>query len=433
MMKRTIFRRIASIAVVLAAGLCASAQEADADRVYAPFVSKLSAVDRGGKAALSWLDSRDAAGPAFVFRAAFPIEPEVLAKAQKIAEVPYGAQSYIDTPPHPGKWYYYVAASDAAGTRYDLMLPYTNVASAVVSEAAESAVSGSAAAKAPAPEPAKIGAVKAAVKDDAVVVSFVAAASVANVIVYRSASRIERATDLLDAVIVQSAPASAAPVIDYPVPGISYFYALIPEEDLKTGRIAIEKGINSTIVPVEVPAGRYRVGLPGPPRDIRAMPLPLISLDSALPDSIQGSLPPAAPGALSAAAEKAVAELLAGMPQKKGPERKPRAFPQDLETPAGGEEYVLRSIVQGPFAKKEWEESAKQIVRYLSLSRSQKSEARARYYLGQAYYFTGRFPDALFEFLLAQSQYYAESQEWIDAVLPKLGDTEDKVPVSAES
>jgi TolA-binding protein len=81
-------------------------------------------------------------------------------------------------------------------------------------------------------------------------------------------------------------------------------------------------------------------------------------------------------------------------------------------------------IRSGINRKKNWEESARQIARYLSLSRTAKSEARARYYLGQAYYFSGRYPDALFEFLLAQSQYYAESQEWINAILPRLGGTE---------
>lgn len=420
-------RLLVPIALALAAGSFGSfAQDTSSDRVFAPFVSRLAVVDREGRAALSWIDSRDATGPVFVFRAAATIDADNLSKAEQVAEVPYGAQSYIDKPPRPGSWSYFVAASDEAGTRYQLCLPYTNVADAEIVEPDAPAL-----AEKPAPAPAapgealpRVSAVAAAVSDDSVRISFRADASVANVLVYRSASRIERTSDLLDAVIVQSAPASAVPVVDYPVPGIPYFYALIPDDELRTGQVGIERGVNATIVPVEVPAGLYRIGLPGPPRDIRSMPLPLLTLGSGDSNSMLGAPPPAVPAQLSAAASKAVATLLAGAAERKLPERKPRAFPQDLETPAGGEEYVLRSIVQGPFAKKNWEESARQIARYLSLSRTPKSEARARYYLGQAYYFSGKHPEALFEFLLAQSQYYAESQEWINAILPRLGGTE---------
>jgi hypothetical protein len=150
------------------------------------------------------------------------------------------------------------------------------------------------------------------------------------------------------------------------------------------------------------------------------MPLPLISLDAAMPSGAVGPQPPANPVPLSAAASKAVSELLGPVVQAKYPERRPRAFPQDLETPVGGEEYALRSIVQGAFAKREWEDAAKQIARYLSLSRTPATEARAHYYLGQSYFFSGRFSEALFEFLLVQSQYHAEAQEWIDAILPRL-------------
>lgn len=425
MMMKSMTRILVPIALALAAGPLGSfAQENSAERVFAPFVSRLAVVDREGRAALSWMDSRDATGPVFVFRSASPIEAENLSAAEQVAEVPYGAQSYIDKPPRPGAWSYFVAASDGTGALYKLCLPYTNVADAEIVEPDAPAL-----VEKPAPEidetgPAlpRISAVSAVVSNDSVRVSFRADASVANVLVYRSASSIERTSDLLDAVIVQSAPATAVPVVDYPVPGISYFYALIPEDELRTGQVSIERGVNATIVPVEVPAGLYRIGLPGPPRDIRSMPLPLLSLDSGDSDSMLGAPPPAVPAQLSAAASKAVAALLAGVAERKLPERKPRAFPQDLETPAGGDEYVLRSIVQGPFAKKDWDESARQIARYLSLSRTPKSEARARYYLGQAYYFSGKYPDALFEFLLAQSQYYAESQDWINAILPRLGD-----------
>jgi hypothetical protein len=374
--------------------------------------------------------------------------------------VPYGAESYIDRPTAPGPWYYFIAAADENKKRYDIMLPYSNTTGNPVTvsgitatapavkttETATPAVSDAAMAKAPvvrtspeapsatSPKPAqaapistirktnqkRLSGISAKVQGDAVYVSVKADTPVDTVLVYRSAAPILGTADLLDAVIVLAASSISAPFVDYPVPGISYYYALIPEDELKAGQVFIERGTNSTIAAVEIPAGRYRVGLPGPPRDIRAIPLPLISMDSALPDGSFAPTPPAVPIPLSPAAAKALAELSRNVKLRPLPDRKPRAFPQDLEIPAGGEEYALRSIVQGPFAKRDWTESAKQISRFLSLSRSPSSEARAHYYLGQAYFFLGQHREALFEFLLAQSQYYAEGQEWVDAILPRL-------------
>jgi TolA-binding protein len=57
------------------------------------------------------------------------------------------------------------------------------------------------------------------------------------------------------------------------------------------------------------------------------------------------------------------------------------------------------------------------------LPRSPASEARARYYLGQSYYFAGKNREALFEFLLVQSQYGAEANDWIRSLLPNLSST----------
>ena len=389
---------------------------AAADRVFAPFVSKIAVAEKDGKVSLSWTDSRDAVGSVIVFRSDQAISIEGIPALERLAEVPFGAQSYIDKPPKSGTWRYFVVSTDSGGARYDVVLPYGN--SIEIRVAVPEAVPVAEDQKKPTEK--KITGVNAQVRGDSVHVSFRAASSVENILVYRSALPLTGTRDLLDAVIIQSAPAAVAPVIDYPVPGIGYFYALVPEEDLRSGRIELVPGTNATTVPVEVPPGRYRVGLPGPPHDIRSMPLPLISLDAAMPGGAVGPQPPANPIKLSAAAGKAVADLLGPVRPAKHPDRRPRAFPQDLETPLGGEEYALRSIVQGAFAKRDWDESARQIARYLSLSRTPATEARAHYYLGQSYFFSGRYSEALFEFLLVQSQYHAEGQEWIDAILPRL-------------
>ncbi len=154
------------------------------------------------------------------------------------------------------------------------------------------------------------------------------------------------------------------------------------------------------------------------------MPLPLMSVQSAVPPSgvlmdASSVLPQAL--ALSAEAAKAVASLPPPLKRIERAEKRPRAFSEDLEAPAGGEEYTLRSVVQGPFARKDWTAAAEQLEKFLSLPRSARAEGRARFYLGQSYYFSGNMRNALFQFLLVQTNYPGEASEWIQAVLPRLG------------
>jgi TolA-binding protein len=70
--------------------------------------------------------------------------------------------------------------------------------------------------------------------------------------------------------------------------------------------------------------------------------------------------------------------------------------------------------------KWEWEKTREELLRYLSLPRSETSEARARFYLGQVYYYTQDIREALFEFLMIQSQYPEEANEWIQATLEQM-------------
>ncbi len=385
--------------------------------VFAPFVSRLAGEIKDGMVKLTWTDSRDVTGPVYVYRSA-----GTQAEAAKTVpvEVPYGAQSYLDQVEAAGVWQYRLVASDTQGRRFEIAIPYTNAISVTVPPNA--AVPAALPAVATPPPPGDAGgfsSLEAVVRGDAVIVSYAAPENGRTSVLYRSAQPLAGVSDLLDAVIVQ-AGISASPYVDYPVPGIDYYYAVLFEDDLKTGRVSIVPGRNATTVPVEVPAGKYRIGLPGPRSDIRSMPLPLISIHTAVPGAALNAGLPANRAALSAEAAKAVAFWTAAAAQPRRPEKKPRAFAQDLLAPAGGEEYTLRAIVQGPFAKRDWAAATEEFAKYLSLPRSTASEARARFYLGQAYYFSGQNREALFEFLSVKNQYPEEASEWIQAVLPRL-------------
>jgi hypothetical protein len=272
-------------------------------------------------------------------------------------------------------------------------------------------------AAAPAPAEPAISAIEARIEGDSVIISYKTADTAKNAVLYRGVRPMERIEDLLNAVIVQSGISS--PFVDYPVPGIPYYYAVVFGEDISGGRAVLRPGYNTTRTAAEVAPGQHRVGLPEPQREIRSMPLPLISLYTAVPGA-EGLGEPPPPAPLSPEAAKAVGSIQT--PERRAPAavRRKRAFDQDLEVPAGGEEYSLRSIVQGSFTKGDWKNSIEELLRYLSLPRSRASEARARFYLGQAYYFSGAPRKALFEFLFVQPLYPEEAREWVQASLAAL-------------
>jgi hypothetical protein len=403
-------------------GSPAAPQAGGTDSIFVPFVSRLQGEIKNNLLRLSWIDSPSVRGPVFIYRSAVPVEEISPASRGRPIEVPYGAESYIDEIEGPGMLYYFVAASDEWGQKYEIPIPFGNSIGIQVSEQgmdmAPLQVPGQpqVPAQAPAPPPPveepAIRSIAASVEGDKVIITF-RAGEEKRPVLYRSVRPLREAGDLLNAVIVQ--PGIVSPFTDYPVPGIPYYYAVIPEADITGGSLRIIPGLNATIRSVEVAAGQ-RPGLREP--GIRSLPLPQISLQTAAPGmNAFNETPPRIE--LSPEAAK----VLGNIPpsgNKAGPLKKPRAFNQDLETPAGGEEYILRSIVQGSFSRKEWETARDELLRYLALPRSSLTETRARFYLGQCYYFTGAYRESLFEFLSVQSGYPAEAAEWIRSVLEML-------------
>jgi hypothetical protein len=413
------FGGLSSLVTALTLAVPAFSQEQQS-AVFSPFISQLTVEGRNNLIRLTWTDSQDARGPVYVYRSQTPFDEPRIGTVGQPVEVPYGAQSYIDEGEAYTTYYYYVAASTINGEEYQVMLPTINTISISLEEVEGADFSRSSFEWRPSSRP-ELSTLEAKNQGDSVVITYrIGNAVRSGVVLYRSVQPITQYRDLLKAVIVQSGLTS--PFVDYPVPGIPYYYAVVFEDDLRAGQVGINGGVNATINPVEVPVGPYRVGLPGTAGTIRSMPLPLISVYSAAPWSDGLSeIPPAVP--LSVEAAKAVADIKAPSRLSRRPAKSPRAFSQDLRsTPDRGEDYALRTIVQGPFSKWEWPRSREELLRFLALPHGDQAEARARFYLGQVYYFSGLPREALFEFLFIQSSYPHESFEWVGAVLNLFAD-----------
>jgi hypothetical protein len=383
--------------------------------VSGPAVSGIQAEVKNNLIRLTWTDSPAAQGPVYIYRSSSPFSEANPYYRIRPIEVPYEAQSYIDEVDSAGIWHYFIVASEATGRRYE-NIARENTAEVRVGDIEEAPVLPAAPVPAAAPEDSKFSALEAAVRGDRVLVSFSLNARVTETVLYRSVGPITRTQDLLNAVIIQSGVNS--PYTDYPVPGIPYYYAVIAEEDLISGDVRIFPGHNATLSPVEVPTGS-RIGLGDSPV-IRSMPLPMIA-PTALSPNAESFMDVVIPVPLSPEAALAAADLKPSLPPRRPPTKALKTFPEDLAPPAGGgDEYALRSIVQGSLMAQEWEAAREEFLTYLALPRSDRSEGRARFYLGQIYYFNGSFREALFEFLFAQVHYPDMANEWIQATLTEL-------------
>ena len=400
----TLYKRFAAGLLLFFAAFGLYAQNSSLEQsVFSPFVSQLTAEIRNNLVRLSWIDSRDVRGPVYIFRSLRPFDSASLQGIRPIT-IPYGTEYYVDETEGDAVFYYFVAASDINGQRYDIFIPYTNAISAGSSirrTDTKAPVSGQQPQDAQTTQTSNISGLTAYADGERVVIAFTVSGNMKNVILYRTTQPVRRIQDLLRAVIVRSSRSS--PVIDYPDPGFSYYYALLFEDDISRGTVDIRPGQNATIYPVEIAGAASLI-----PPEIRSIPLPSMSVINTATEGAYAQQPNPIP----AETPKAEESRPAAPPQKR-----PRVFARDLEISAGGEESVLQTIVQGPIARREWQTAREQLIKYLSLPRSAATEARARFYLGQSYYFTGQNREALTEFMFVRDSYPNEAAEWIEAAL----------------
>jgi hypothetical protein len=398
------------------------AQGSGLDAVFAPFPSRLRAAVKDNLVILSWVDSPDVKAGYIVYRSVNPIDADSLPAATRLDTIAPGIQTYSDSPPDAKTYYYAVLAQAEDGSPYKVFISARNATAsgiAIVLPAVVPAAPASAAAQQPALP--FVTALAAKIKGDAIVISYKASPK-SRLVLYRGGAPIIRAADLLDATLVAAFTDKDGSFADYPVPGVDYYYAILGEEDLKAGKIIIEAGTNSLTAAVQVRSAAVSSGFAETAPSSRTPPLPFFLMEDASSgsaiDSMDAGLPPAR--SVSPETAKAIAVLLAKAPSLTLEMPATHTLPEELAAPTGGEDYALSLIVSDRMAAKDWAGAADQLRKYLSLNRSPKASARARFYLGEALAFTGAGKDAFFEFLSARDYYPLETKPWIDYVLSTL-------------
>jgi hypothetical protein len=260
------------------------------------------------------------------------------------------------------------------------------------------------------------------VQKDSILVTFESSKEDRELIIYRSTTPIRSNTDLAYAQPLRVIPSSRTGFQDFPVPGISYYYAILDSGLVKVGETFFRPGENSTILPANIPIGT-RVGLPE--RNIsRNLPLPLLPLTLRVDtgEYLGLSEPTRLPEKreIGSATKKAVAGIMESVAEIKPAELEPTVLDEDKgSVVSGGEEYTLKSIVNKEFAEERWLECEKLLKNFLSVHRSDEIETRARFYLGQVLYFQGKHRDSFMQFILIQDALYSNVTPWLDNLFIK--------------
>lgn len=242
---------------------------------------------------------------------------------------------------------------------------------------------------------------------------------IAGLLVYRSSKPIGSSYDLLDADAVAELEPEAAGWSDSVSNYSDYYYAVVAKTG---GRIydVILPSINATVtgvhlrlpvkpaVPADSPSAQEKIY---PPGTMRETPLPYLDLLEQMDRT---------PRAMRQEARDAARSLAGTTARKKQSNQEPYIFEEDLVSPDGGDDFLLFEILRTTFIQRKYGDAIAQLEKLLGTNRAQQVAARATFYLGESYYYSGDYKKAVMTFLSAYDDRPAVAKRWIDASLDRI-------------
>jgi hypothetical protein len=257
--------------------------------------------------------------------------------------------------------------------------------------------------------------IRAIASANGIEITFIDSNPAKNAVLYRNIQPLRGFSDLLTATV--AALNVKSPHIDTPDPGTPYYYAVVYEDDIMSGRGELYPGSNATLMPVEISPQNAQGGT--------AYQTPYYP--QAADERVYGSgLTAEAPSAGSQ--RRAVPEgsyqgyPYSGRASETLAIKEPRVFNRDMQASADAAEIRLGAIVQGPFTWRDWLVARSDLAGFLAGNPPSATAYRARFYLAQCDYFLGDIRSALSEFLKLQQVYPDEVSMWIQACLDKIAD-----------
>lgn len=389
------------------------------------YVSRLTAQAGPTSVLLTWKDAEGWTGVKYeVWRSEKEIVKDSLSQAKLLATVDAGVEAYEDTTV-TAPAFYLVLLKDSNGTRRTFYVPYRNKTLTAVRP-------DGAAAKTTAK--IKVGAVTYA--SPKVMISFTAYPPDRKLVVYRRAAPMKTAADLKDATLLGNTTGTQSPYRDEPAPGLEFYYAILDAQAYSDGKSDAFQAENVTDKPAGFPLvavsdqqtseldAALRPGLDS----TRTLPLPRLLVDSE-PGSgsplAQPAYDPIQPAPLSPAVEAALRAWSKASSSRSAEVPGPIVLPEERSAAQTGAARYLVQIQKAYLEPKDWKGAETALVNVLKLSLDTKTEARARFYLGESLAYQKSYRKAFLEFLAARNAYPEEVSRFLEPLFMLLAEESD--------
>ncbi|MFW6215066.1 MAG: hypothetical protein ACOC45_03885 [Alkalispirochaetaceae bacterium] len=385
----------------------------DQTDVFAPFVSRLRVAIREPQVRLTWQDAGEIEGAYRVYRNEEEIDERTFADAQLLATVEAGSETYLDTPPGPGEYYYAVLTESEEGEPFRIFIPFRNktIEPAVLTETSAGEDLA-----------ARVFNLTARVVGNGIELTYDASRNGRELAVYRSTVPIRGFESLEAATRIAVLESIQRRYVDYPVPGVPYYYAVFDTAEVDAQELTLASGENLLADPAEVRINPARPTVEFPPRaSRRGTPLPLLQLATGSITSASAELSRIpSPRSLDPPTREALDRILVSVGEPEMPRLEPVILPTERVADARGTRATLTEIIQDEFARGAYDTASQLLSNLLSITLEEELAARARFYLGQSQYFSGEYRNAFLSFLLAEEAYHSEVTPWMDAILTLL-------------
>lgn len=385
---------------------------AQPDTIFAPYVSDIRTFSQAESIRLSWKNSPDIDGDLYIFRHTKEISTDTFKDAVPIARVSSSAAEFTDHPGDTREYFYLILGSNLVGDLYEYIIPFRNASTLGVSAQQSSQ---------PVSTAVNVSGLHAQVENDSIVLVFSSSRDDMDLIIYRHTDPIAAYEDIIEATRVSIVPSSTSRYVDYPIPDITYYYAVQDAQMIKTGNADFVFGENTLENGVRIPVAASRTGLaPSSVYHGRKKPLPYLLLTTEVSSgrTIQDSLSLLSPQqqSLSSETTAAVRKIVQGVSEYKSRITKPAILDPETGSELIGEEYTLRQIIKDRLITGQYEEGIHELSDFLSLKRSKELNYRGRFYLGQMYYLSGHYQKAFLEFLIAEERFYPQVKPWLEDI-----------------
>lgn len=260
------------------------------------------------------------------------------------------------------------------------------------------------------------------VREKSVMISWKARPEGKNLILYRSTSSFSSLASLAEAIPIANITDDGIPFFDYPIPGIPYYYAIVEENEIASGKIKFINGVNTINSPVEIFGSITENQKKHIQVQNRPVPLPFLNFEKQTKQKKEYFSSQTETVISALTAEKRDYREFAIASQRISP----YIFPDDKKNPDGGESMELQRILKDFFYTKNWQKCKTEFNAFLRIRRTSRISARTHFYIGQTLFFQNMYDKALLEFLIAQDMYPSQAKEWAHHCLLELANSSKK-------